>query len=190
MIYLQLKFDSNIMNVELQKQLVNLCEFSVGQKWDLKYRASKDGFKAIDFHSNCDGIANSLTIIKAESGNIFGGFAEKEWHSSCGFVTDPNAFIFSLVNKEEKPFKALCSNEGQLAIICNSKRGPCFGGEGFSLKDICIKTDSNVNKNSYSDFGYSYQHSDYLKGTVEAQNILAGALNFQTLEIEVFSKTN
>jgi hypothetical protein len=96
------------MNIELQKQLVNLCEFAVSQKWELKYRASKDGFKASDFHSNCDGIANSLTIIKAESGTIFDGFAEKEWHSSCGFVTDPNAFIFSLVNKEETPFKALC----------------------------------------------------------------------------------
>ena len=107
-----------------------------------------------------------MTVIKAKSCNIFGGFTEQEWHSRVEDVTDPKAFLFSLVNKEEKQFKVMCSNEGKNAICCNSEFGPCFGGEGFSLKDICIKTDSNVNKNSYSDFGYSYQHSDYLKDTV------------------------
>ena len=178
------------MDPYLQNQLLEMCEFTKDQKWDLKYRASRDGFKSTDFHSHCDGISNTLTVIKAKGGNIFGGFTEQEWHSRGGWVTDPEAFIFSLVNKEEKPFKIPCSNGGQKAIGCNSKYGPCFGGECDNIKDICIKTDSNVNKNSYSDFGYSYQHSDYLKGTVEAQNILAGALNFQTREIEVFSKTN
>ena len=184
------KFDSNIMNIELQKQLVNLCEFSVGQEWDLKYRASRDSFKSTDFHSKCDGIANTLTVIKAKSGNVFGGFTEKEWHSSCGFVTDPNAFIFSLVNKEDKPFKALCSNEGQLATLCDSRCGPCFGGRGTLAKDFCIYSDSNSKKISYSDFGYSYQHPDYLKGTFKAKNILAGSYSFETLEIEVFAKSN
>jgi hypothetical protein len=37
-------------------------------------------FVVSDFHSTCDGIANTLTIIKAKSGNIFGGFTEKVWH--------------------------------------------------------------------------------------------------------------
>jgi len=94
-------------------------EFPAGQKWALKYQASRDGFKSTDFHSKCDGIANTLTVVKAKIGNIFGCFTEKEWHSSCGFVTDPEAFIFSLVNKEEKQFKVMSSNEGQLAV-CNN----------------------------------------------------------------------
>ena len=173
----------------LQSQLLKLCEFPQDQKWDLKYRASRDGFKSTDFHSHCDGIANTLTFIKAKSGNVFGGFTGQEWHSRGGWVTDPEAFIFSLVNKEEKPFKAICSNEGSQAFYCNSKRGPCFGGDGVKLKDICIRTDANI-KTSYCAFGYSYKHPDYEKDSDEAQNILAGTYNFETLEIEVYAKSN
>jgi len=173
------------MDIELQRQLVNLCEFSVGQKWELKYRASIDGFKASEFHRRCDEIPNSLTVIKAKSGNIFGGYTEQKWNSRDGYVADPNAFIFSLINKEEKPFKVMCSNEGQTALYCSSNSGPCFGGHDFD-----IKSDSNINKESYCDFGFSYQHPDYLKGTTKARNILAGSYKFETQDIEVFSKTN
>ena len=79
----------------LQSQLYKLCEFPQDQKWELKYRATRDGFKASDFHSHCDGISNTMTIIKAKSGNIFGGYTEQEWHSDDDFVADPKAFIFS-----------------------------------------------------------------------------------------------
>jgi hypothetical protein len=57
------------------------------QRWKLKYRASRDGFDASDFHSHCDVIANTLTIIEVKSGNVFGGFTEQEWHSKDGFFT-------------------------------------------------------------------------------------------------------
>ena len=174
------------MDPYLQIQLLEMCQFSKDQKWDLKYRATRDGFKASDFHSHCDGIPNTLTVIKAKSGNIFGGFTEQEWHSRGGFVTDPNAFIFSLVNKEENPFKVLCSNEGEYAIHCDSDHGPCFGGEGTKLKDICIRTDSNIKK-SDCNFGFAYKHPDYLKDTDKAKNILAGSYNFETVEIEVYA---
>jgi hypothetical protein len=178
-------FESTIIGACLQNQLLKLCEFPVGQKWELKYRASRDGFKASDFHSHCDGIANTLTVIKTKNGNIFGGFTEQKWHSRGAFVTDPNAFLFSLVNKEEKPFKVLCSNEGKQAICCCSEYGFCFG-----YGDICIESDLNKIKENVCDFGNSYQHPDYLKDTVEAKNILAGSRYFVTVEIEVFSKSN
>jgi len=45
--------------------------------------------------------------------NIFGGFTEKAWNSTSGYVADPKAFIFSLVNKENKPFKAVCTNSAK-----------------------------------------------------------------------------
>jgi hypothetical protein len=178
------------MGPYLQNQLLEICEFSKDQKWDLKYRASRDGFKSTDFHSHCDGIPNTLTVIKAKSGNIFGGFTEQEWHSRGGGETDPNAFIFSLVNKEEQLFKAMCSNGNQYAIRYRSDLGPCFGADGEYIRDICINTDSNINKKSYCDFGYSYQHPDYLKDTDIANNILAGSNFFETLEIEVYAKSN
>ena len=38
--------DSIIMVADQQVKLYNLCEFPKDQKWELKYRASRDGFKA------------------------------------------------------------------------------------------------------------------------------------------------
>ena len=178
------------MGPYLQKKLLEICEFSKDQKWELKYRASKDGFKSTDFHSHCDGKANTLTVIKSKSGNVFGGFTEQEWHSRGDDVTDPNAFVFSLINKEDNPFKALCSKgDEKYAIYCHSNFVPCFGGDSKIIQDICIHSDSNINKGSYCDFGYSYQHPDYLKETAKAKNILAGSYNFETVEIEVYAKT-
>jgi len=90
----------------------------------------------------------------------------------------------------DKPFKDMCSNEGKQTIICSSKRGPCFGGQGPYCRDISIDTNSNINKESYCDFGYSYQHPDYVIDTSKAENNLAGSYEFKSIEIEVFTKTN
>lgn len=47
----------------------------------LVYRASWNSLKATDFHRNCDGIANTLFVIKTKDGNIFEGFTGKKWNS-------------------------------------------------------------------------------------------------------------
>jgi hypothetical protein len=164
--------------------LIELCGFPKDLKWDLKYRGTRDGFKASDFHAKCDGIANTLTVIKSKNGNIFGGFTEKEWHSRGENVTDPSAFIFSLVNKDENPFKVVCSNSGQYAIYCSANKGPVFG------VDIVILSASNTSQKSYSQIGYAYQHPDYQKETVKARSILAGSHTFHIEEIEIYAKTN
>jgi len=88
-----------------------------------------------------------------------------------------------------------CSNGGELEIGCDAQFGPCFGGNINSkrtveLEDIAIHTDSNIKKDSFCDFGYSYQHPGYLKGTHKARNILAGSYYFETVEIEVYAKSN
>ena len=174
-------FDSTIMDTDQENQLFNLCEFPPSQKWELKYRASRDGFKASDFHLHCDGIPNTLTVIKAKSGNILGGFTEQAWHSRDEFVTDSKAFIFSLINKEKNPFKVMCSNEGKGAIFCSSTHGPCFG-----YREIRILSDSN---RGYYNFGYSYQHPDFKKDTDKAKNIIAGSYASEIVGIEVYANT-
>lgn len=175
------------MHVNLQRQLFSLCEFTVNHKWELKYRASRDGFKTSDFHNKCDGFSNTLTIIKSTLGCVFGGFAEKAWSSNGERITDRNSFIYSLVNKENRPFKVMCSNGGYKAIRCFSHIGPSFGGDDHCGGDIVINTNSNINKDSYTSFGYSYAHPDYRVGTEKAEKILAGSFNFQTTEIEVYA---
>ncbi len=77
------------------------------------------------------------------------------------------------------------STNGASAIFCASAHGPIFG-----INDIYISSGSNANQTSCSNFGSSYKHADYQNGTVKGQSILAGSYNFQTLEIEVFVRTN
>jgi len=182
------EFDSTILDEQNQIAINKLCEFLLAKKWKLQYRATRDGFSAHNFHIKCDGHANTLTIIKSEHGNIFGGFTEKAWDSSDKYYLDPKAFIFSLVNKENKSFKVLCSN-GAVAIGCSPKHGPRFGGQS-GRHDISIDSDSNANQNSWCTFGSSYKHADYPEGTEKTEAILAGSYNFKILEIEVFTLTN
>ena len=178
-------FDSTILNKQNKKSILLLCTFPSAKQWKLQYRATKDGFSAENFHSKCDGIANTLTIIKSTTGNIFGGFTEKAWDSSGKYYRDPKAFIFSLVNKENKPVKVMCTN-GADAIYCQSYFGPIFGNS--KGHDIGINKNSNVSEN-WSYCGSSYKHADYPTDTEKAK-ALAGSHHFQTLDIEVFIQTN
>jgi hypothetical protein len=107
--------------------------------------------KAADFHTRCDGIANTLTVVKATSGNIFGGYTEKAWYSKNECIKDPDAFIFSLVNKEEDPFKVIVSNEGKNAIAGLSKYGPSIGRDDKYARDLVIFSKEET---SFSQFGY------------------------------------
>jgi len=111
---------------------------------------------------------------------------EKSWvNCERKQITDPKAFIYSLVNKENKPFKVMCSEKATNAIYCHSISGPIFGG-----RDIYIASGSNSNQDSCCNFGSTYIHPEYQKGTPRAQNILAGSFNFQTIDIEVFTNEN
>ena len=127
-----------------------------------------------------------MTIIKSTHGNVFGGYTDKAWISDNQYYSDPNAFLFSLVNKYGKPFKVKVSLNDDEAIYSNGEFGPTFGYG----HDIKITSKSNLNWDSYSNFGYTYKHSDYLIGTKEAQSIMAGSYHFQVADIEVFTQIN
>ncbi len=154
----------------------------------MKYRGTRDGFSTGSFNTNCGGVANTLIIIKSASGNIFGGFTERAWVSSNQWIVDPKAYIFSIVNKDNKPFKADSNNNG--AIASSSDYGPGFGDTFNHKFEIYIGSDSNTNQTSYCDFGGAFKHTDYQFGTEKAKAILAGSYHFKTVEIEVFSASN
>jgi len=71
--FLTNKEDMKFMQFLLTK-MVNIIKFRV------LYTASKDGFKAHAFHNKCDGENRpTLTIIKSNFGNIFGGYTSVPW---------------------------------------------------------------------------------------------------------------
>jgi hypothetical protein len=169
------------------KELMLLCEFQVDQKWTLIYRASRDGFEASQFHAKCDKKINTLVIIKSEHGNVFGGYTEQDWTPSDNLMkSDLNSFIFSLINKENKPIKLKCLN-AEKAIYGGTDYGPAFGYGPV----IRIHNNSNMNTNSWSNLGVTgsvYKHPEYAENSAEAKSFLAGSEKFKVLEIEVYMK--
>ena len=97
------QIESTILSFEQITELLVLCGFPLNQKWELIYRASKDGFGSNHFHSKCDIKPNTLIVIKSTNGNIFGGYTEQDWAGANRLKNDEKAFIFSLVNKDNKP---------------------------------------------------------------------------------------
>ena len=91
-----------------------------------------------------------------------------------------NSFIFSLVNDDKSPIKLNLVNENSGPIYNDSYSGPIFGQGPYF--DFHIKSNSNTNKTSYSHLGSSYKHPNYVNGSNEAKNFLAGSHKFSTSE--------
>ena len=122
-------FESVKLTSQQANQLMKLCEFPLNKKWKLLYRASRDGFGSMAFHSKCNKIPSTGVIIKSTNDYILRGFTHEIL--SCEnlpvFKTDANAFLFSLSNNENKPLIMKCL-EPDKAISCSIEVGPCFGG--------------------------------------------------------------
>ena len=47
-------------------------------KWNLCYRASRDGWKAKDFHRHCNSKGPTVTLVRVGD-YIFGGYTDQNW---------------------------------------------------------------------------------------------------------------
>ena len=100
---------------------------------DLKciYKASKDGFSAIDFHKLCDGRGSGLVVILTKSGKIFGGFNPLGWDSTDDYGNTNSAFLWfqkgSGSGSSVKVEKCKVLSGGNAAIFDYATGGPQFG---------------------------------------------------------------
>jgi hypothetical protein len=122
---------SKILTGNQAYELIELFEFNHDKNFELLYRATRDGFGSKNFHSKCDGKSNTLTIFKTTGTSfIFGGYTTASWES-CEpgkYKSDPNAFLFSLTNGDNKPCKLkIDKSDHAKAIYCGSNCGPSFG---------------------------------------------------------------
>ena len=94
---------------------------------DLKcvYKASKDGFSAVDFHEKCDGRGSGLVIILTGSGKKFGGFNPLGWESTDDYGNTNAAFLF--FDKGGKSVTCPVLSGGNAAIFDYATGGPQFG---------------------------------------------------------------
>ena len=59
---------------QLHKWVGNKC------KWNLCYRASRDGWSAQNFYSHCGGQGPTVVLVKAND-CIFGGYTDQNWYN-------------------------------------------------------------------------------------------------------------
>jgi hypothetical protein len=163
------------------------------KQFALLWRGSRDGFRARDFHSRCDGHPNTLTVILDTDGNIFGGFTPVKWESRVwngkqGMEdnrpkVDPSlkSFLYTVKNPFNIPPRRFVLRAGTAprAICCDSAWGPVFCGIGVS--DEC-------NPVPYS-FAYEFRQNYNIDIGLDGGPIFTRSVYFQVKEIEVFEIT-
>lgn len=173
---------SQLLSTQHHSTLNSWCGKSTSRSWNLLYRASRDGFRASDFHRTCDNKGETLVIIKSTSGCLFGGYTPLQWNQGTNYYIGDSSnrtFIFSLTNTRGSSPTKFPQKDASHSIYSYASRGPTFGGG----HDINIADSSNSNTSSYSNFPHTF----------DAQNIsdpntyLAGSYNFTVSDIEVFT---
>ena len=172
----------------MKTDLKRLCEIASDSEWKLTYRATEHGFGFDDFHSKCAKQKNCLTIVKSEMGNVFGGYIDGAWNQEDEWMKDENAYLFSLINKDDKPLKIKCSDPEFAAAGSSDTLIQLYGSLLVGGTDLALRADSNVNYYSHSNLGNSYEHPEYAYGSTKADEFLAGSEDFKTLEIEMYCK--
>ena len=147
--------------------------------WELLYRGSRDGFGAAAFHSRCDGKADTVTLVQATNGSVFGGFVDTAWSSVNDWHASTTAFLFSLVQRGAgSPMRCNVTNHKQ-ALYHSASYGPVFG----SGHDLYIASDCNMNSTSHTNLS-CYQAAP----SGGAHALTGGDDNFQVSEIEVYRR--
>lgn len=178
--------ESSILTLQ-QMKVLNRFFGSENESWKLIYRASRDGWKAQDFHKKCDYKANTMTVIRSTNHCIFGGFTPIRWNSNETLAGDGRTFIFSLVNAHgDEPVKMenngpFCNNNN--SIWCSEDYGPCFGE-----MDIVLYDQPHLRDDNFTHLGYAFKLKGYKLGEERTKKYLTGDYTFTPKEIEVFQK--
>ncbi len=160
-----------------QKKKLNEFYGKVNQRWELLYKASRDGFDANAFHSRCDNKGPTMTIIQSNNNYLFGGYTSISWTSGGDYKNDTTAFLFTLTNPHNIPPTKYLINSTGSAVYHKSDCGPTFGGG----HDIHLANASNANNSSYTGFPNYYTDT-----TGKGNATFTGARNFTTSDIEVY----
>ena len=180
---LSIQQDMEFFN-SLKAELTNIKEF------ELLFRASEHDYSVLKFHSLCDNKGPTLSIIKSNSGNIFGGYTSISWSTSDSWVNDPNAFIFliksddlSIHNKCPLIFKTKKHDFHKFSAVWHGKsNGPSFGGQDIMI----FKRDSN-NKLIYRCRKLSYDYGEYnLKSICGGDDNDRDIYFYKVLDYEIF----
>ena len=137
-------------------------------KYKILFRSNIDGDWAQTFHQKCDGIKNTLILIKASGNKRFGGFTTQTWDGDDINKKDEKSFIFSI-----DKMKVYDIIEGENAINCNPDLGPVFVNQIKLLDKFFTQGGTTCKK------GINFK-------TTEDFEITDGAEKFGVQDVEVY----
>eukprot|EP01084_Bolivina_argentea_P296832 511289_1 len=147
--YLGVIIDSSILNEneeQLFETLLQEKNIYIGHRFNLLYRATRDGFTANDFHRRVDNKGATITLIKTKKDNVFAGFTKLPWTRNISFGKDESAFLMTIrssniyikyhskrpklfqINKDKSEYAVfhhpdhLCSFGSDITMSCNYDR--------------------------------------------------------------------
>jgi len=139
---LKFKLDSTLIKPEhitifsswIDKKVSSHCnKKNIPYKFNLLYRASRDGNSVASFHEKCDNKGATVVVAKIQnSEKIVGGYNPLFWDSSDLYKSTNGSFIFSFTDRNNlQSAKVGYCNENQNAVYCNPSNGPVFGNGSF-----------------------------------------------------------
>jgi hypothetical protein len=99
-------------------------------KFNLLYRASRDGNTPATFHAKCDNKGATIVIVKIQnSEQILGGYNPLQWNLSTGWEYTSDSFLYSFTNRNNLNSAKVghVNDDFEYAIYQNPKFGPGFG---------------------------------------------------------------
>ena len=133
-------FESNIIDIKEEKAIYNWIKTKIIST-ELLFDTAKDGDSVEAFKKKVDGICPTLTIIKTETGIVFGGYLTAAWKERFS-MADNNAFCFSL-----NPSKKYNVTDSKYAVSgYNEKENKLFqfGCTYFRIEAGCTKNSNSV----------------------------------------------
>ena len=123
-------------NAQLKEIHTNLPYFHQYVSLYRLFSLSADGSALKSLYKKCEGIKNSILVIKDDEGNIFGGYASDVFYPSSTFCGSPDSFLFTFY-KEDKIHIYKATEINDHYQYCDNEQ-ICFGNtdDYFSL---CLK---------------------------------------------------
>ena len=97
------------------------------------FSLSVDGSALKSLYKKCEGIKNSIIVVKDDEGNVFGGYASDVFYPSSTFCGTPDSFLFTFY-KGEKIIVYKSTEVNDHYMYCDNEQ-ICFGNtdDDFSL---------------------------------------------------------
>jgi hypothetical protein len=181
---------AEVLNVDDKKTLQRMINehraSNYVYKFELLFRATRDGLTNTAFHQRCDNKGATVTVVKNSAKFIYGGYTTVPWQSAeSKYFPDCCSFLFRIRQEGHAEVTSMkyAVQEGKTAnsVYSAAACGPTFGnGHDLIVFSGNPTKEGNIWKTGGAKFGTTYTTHAH---TVQEYN---GA-NFELEEVEVYS---